>query len=336
MNSMAELKTLKYLHPMNWTISCIFFIASFSLFSQDSLVKIENFGTNPGNLEMFIYPLISDNSIKKPLIIALHGCNQRANNMAELTGWNKLADQHNFLVLYPQQKLMNNSNLCFNWFKDKDISGSDGESASIKEMIDYAVKNYSIDTSRIFITGLSAGAAMSVALLVNYPETIKAGASFAGGPYGITNNSVSAGLKLMLGTLDVSREELINVVKNTHSEQIVSYPALFIYHGEIDPVVNKKNANWLVEQWTGIHETDSKVDTYEHQYNDIKDLDKLSYTNQNGDVVVTYYKIKGVGHVVPIDQGELENQGGRDGLFSVDIDFHSTYQVAKDFGLIQK
>lgn len=319
---------------MNWKICIYLCVTSAWAFSQDSLVKVENFGPNPGNLELFIHAPSIINSTKRPLVIALHGCNQRASNLSELTGWNKLADVHNFIMLYPQQKFSNNSSFCFNWFKDKDISGNDGESASIKQMIEYAIKNLDIDPSRIYITGLSAGAAMSVAMLANYPETFQAGAAFAGGPFGITENSISTSFKIMLGTLDISRDELINAVKNVHSNSVPSYPALFIYHGEIDPVVNKQNASWLVEQWTGIHETDSKVDNYEHQFNEIKDLDRLSYTNKNDEVIVTYYKIKGVGHVVPIDQGELENQGGRDGLFSVDIDFHSTYQVAKDFGLI--
>lgn len=320
---------------MNWKICICFCITGLWALAQDSLVKIENFGPNPGNLELFIHVPSQTNSSKRPLVIAMHGCNQRASNMSELTGWNKLADLHNFVMLYPQQKFSNNSSLCFNWFKDKDISGNNGESASIKQMIDYAVTNLEIDPSRIYITGLSAGAAMCVAMLANYPETFQAGASFAGGPFGMTKNSMSASFKIMLGTLDITRDELINAVKNVHADPVQSYPVLFIYHGELDPVVNKQNACWLIEQWTGIHETDSKVDNYEHQFNEIKDLDRLSYANQKGETIVTYYKIRGVGHVVPVDQGELENQGGRDGLFSVDIDFHSTYQVAKDFGLIK-
>jgi poly(hydroxyalkanoate) depolymerase family esterase len=275
-------------------------------------------------------------SNKKPLVIALHGCNQRANDMAELSGWNKIADQHNFILIYPQQKFSNNSSFCFNWFKDKDISSNEGEAASIKQMIDHAVKNQEIDLSRIYITGLSAGAAMSVAMLCNFPETFQAGASFAGGPFGIAENSITTGFKMMRGNLEISKQELTQAVTKLYMDPVKIYPTLFIYHGEKDQVVDPKNATWLIEQWTGIHSTDSKPDTSIQQFEGNNQLKRSEYLDQNGKVIVTYYNIAEIGHVLPIDPGGSENQGGKMGLFSVDIDFHSTYQVAEDFGLIQK
>lgn len=41
-----------------------------------------------------------------------------------------------------------------------------------------------------------------------------------------------------------------------------------------------------------------------------------------------------LGHVIPIDPGEGELQGGAKGTFSKDINFFSTYFIARDFGLI--
>lgn len=321
---------------MNWIIRILFCSTNFWALSQDSLVKIENFGTNPGNLEMFIHLPSQTNSVQKPLVIALHGCNQRANDMAFLTGWNNLADKHNFVVIYPQQKFSNNSSFCFNWFKDKDIKGDQGEITSIKQMIDHALKMNEIDPSQIYITGLSAGAAMSVAMLVNFPDIFKAGATFAGGPFGIAENSVSTGFKMMRGTLDVSQEKLISAVNEIHAEPVEHFPSLFIYHGNKDQVVNIQNANWLIEQWTGIHACDSKADSTIKEFDNIKDLERTEYWNEQGVAVVTFYKINGIGHVLPIDPGNSEKQGGNAGMFSTDIDFYSTYQVAKDFGLIQK
>jgi poly(3-hydroxybutyrate) depolymerase len=79
-------------------------------FSQEhaALQWIDHFGNNPGNLKMFIYADISrkDTSLK-PLVIVLHGCGQSVDEIAGLTGWNKLASLNGFFVLYPHQKLLN-------------------------------------------------------------------------------------------------------------------------------------------------------------------------------------------------------------------------------------
>jgi poly(3-hydroxybutyrate) depolymerase len=107
--------------------------------SQDNitLTQIENFGTNQGNLKMFVHLNVTKDSGAKPLVVVLHGCGQNANDVASLTGWNKLADSNNFIVLYPQQRTENNISHCFNWFQNKDIEKGKGESASIFEMITY-------------------------------------------------------------------------------------------------------------------------------------------------------------------------------------------------------
>ena len=72
------------------------------------MTKIENFGKNPGNLRMFIYADNHSDTNKIPLVVVLHGCGENAKSVSELTGWNKLSDLNSFIVLYPQQKFINN------------------------------------------------------------------------------------------------------------------------------------------------------------------------------------------------------------------------------------
>ena len=100
-------------------------------FSQKSLKEIPTFGTNPGNLKMFIHADTLQTIKNKPLVLVLHGCTQNANDIAELTGWNKLADKNDFIVVYPQQKFLNNAQLCFNWFTKVDQQKNQGENQSI-------------------------------------------------------------------------------------------------------------------------------------------------------------------------------------------------------------
>ena len=112
---------------------------------------------------MFLHvPDGMDKSINHPLVVVLHGCLQCAESVAGQTGWKKLADEHGFFVMYPQQRIFNNPMRCFRWYKRKNIYKNRGENLSIREMVDYIVSNYKVDTTKIFITGLSAGAAMGV------------------------------------------------------------------------------------------------------------------------------------------------------------------------------
>jgi poly(3-hydroxybutyrate) depolymerase len=160
------------------------FVCLFCNSQAQSLTEINDFGMNPGNLRMFVHiPLATDKKQKKHLVLVLHGCTQTAGVIAAQTGWNKLADEYGFLVVYPQQKLINNAGRCFCWYRRGDITKGKGEDASIMEMLDYMKVNYNIDSGHVFITGLSAGAMMSVAMMATNPEAFNTGAIFAGGPY---------------------------------------------------------------------------------------------------------------------------------------------------------
>ena len=119
----------------------ITFLFSFSLtvFSaQTSLNFIPNFGTNPGNLEMYTFSDSLNSKVKVPLIVVLHGCSQTAEEIERIAGWGTLAKQYHFNLIFPQQKVSNNASRCFNWFKEDDISLKNGEAASILQMIDFA------------------------------------------------------------------------------------------------------------------------------------------------------------------------------------------------------
>ena len=77
------------------------------------LDDLVGFGTNPGDLDARIYvPTGAPNA----LVVVLHGCTQNASVYDHGSGWSKLAEQHGFALLFPQQRRSNNPNLCFNWY----------------------------------------------------------------------------------------------------------------------------------------------------------------------------------------------------------------------------
>ncbi|CAN5888662.1 hypothetical protein BH11BAC4_BH11BAC4_02990 [soil metagenome] len=306
-------------------------------FSQDSLLtSINNFGLNPGNLKMFIYQdEQKKDTVLKPLVVVLHGCGQSVDEIAQLTGWNKLACLNNFIVLYPHQRVWNNVSTCFNWFRNDDINKGQGECESIYQMILYMKKHYLVDSSRIFITGLSAGAAMAVVMMSTHPELFNSGAIFAGGAYKLATNAF-ASASAMAGTNKASLDELIQSVVAQNPTYKGSYPSMIIYQGLNDMVVNHKNAGLLIQQWTGIHHCDAIPDKTETAFMKIADIKRMEYWNNAGKPIVTFYEVNNLGHRVLVKPGAGKEEGGQTGMYGMNKNFHATFQTAKEFGIIRE
>jgi hypothetical protein len=105
------------------------------------LRELTGFGANPGNLRMFSYAP-EDLPPNAPLVIALHGCTQTADEYDHGTGWSSLADRLGFAVVYPQQQPANNPKNCFSWFLPGDIARGHGEALSIREMVEHAIATH--------------------------------------------------------------------------------------------------------------------------------------------------------------------------------------------------
>jgi len=312
-------------------IGLFLLLTSFQLISQNKLVQINDFGTNKGNLEMYIYkPEISEGQL--PLVVMLHGCAQTATEIAEQSGWNALADSNNFMVIYPQQKVENNLNKCFNWYEEMDISKNDGESDTVKEMIQYVLQNYDIDPSKIFVTGLSAGGAMANVLMANYPDLFKSGAVLSGIPFKAANDLATA-YAAMQGKVEKAPAEWVASIRDNNPNYEGEYPKVVIFHGVDDPFVNVKNAEIIEIQWKGIHKTESEP-TIVPEFNGNPDIAKTTYFKNNCPVIVKY-EINNLGHAMAVDPGTRKQQGGNVARFAVDKNFHSTFWAAKFFRLIK-
>ncbi len=303
--------------------------------TQSELTRILNFGSNPGNLQMMMHKSndLPQENEKRPLVVILHGCSQSADAVAIQTGWNKLADSYQFYAMYPQQKMSNNPNDCYNWFRPNDVSKNKGEAHSIKQMIDYVRDSLSIDSTRIFIYGLSAGAAMAVALMADYPALFNAGAILAGGPF-MSAENYAQGMVAMTNPRQKSSFELAQPVIRQNPTFTQPYPRMIIIHGKKDFVVDIRNSYQLIQQWTFVHHTDTIADEKITSFNSNDDITKYIYRDSLNRDILIYYEAEDLGHAVMIDPGDSVYQGGQKSIFAVDKNFFSTYWIARDFGLI--
>ncbi len=224
-------------------------IFCFSIQAQ-SLKAVSSFGDNPGALDMYIYSSVKK-EIKAPVVVLLHGCTQSANDYDDETGWVALAEKFKFRLILAEQRFSNNFNTCFNWYQPGDITRNNGEAKSIISMVEYVVKNYATEKNKIFVTGLSAGGAMTSALLASYPDVFSAGGIVAGIPVGCARDILS-GLSCMKGA-DRTPEEWAKVVKSLSKGYKGPYPRVSIWHGSNDTVVAPKLAIESAEQWLSIH-----------------------------------------------------------------------------------
>jgi feruloyl esterase len=198
------------------------------------LRELTSFGGNPGELRMFVYAPANLRP-NAPLVVALHGCTQTANEYDHGTGWSSLADKLGFAVVYPQQQPTNNVKNCFSWFLRGDTVRGQGEALSIWEMIDHAIAKFGSDRRKVFVTGLSAGGAMASVMLATYPEVFAGGAIIAGLPYGSASN-VQQAFEAMFTDQGHSAQVLGDRVRAA-SKHRGPWPKISVWHGTSDAIV---------------------------------------------------------------------------------------------------
>ena len=118
-----------------------------------------------------------------PLVMMLHGCTHNAQDMAEISGMNDVAEANQFLVVYPEQARLANLLKCWNWFDPKHQKRDAGEPSILAAVVDQVRSTQNVNPDRVYVVGVSAGAAMACILAATYPDVFAGVAMFAGAEF---------------------------------------------------------------------------------------------------------------------------------------------------------
>jgi len=278
-----------------------------------ALEEVTSFGANPAGLKMYVH---APSSAPKAVVLALHGCTQSASDYVS-TGWNEVGDREGLVIVYGEQTTTNNSTKCFRWWDASQIAAGGGEAESLANMVRAAREKYGV--TRSFVTGLSAGGAMTTVMLAAYPDLFEAGAIMAGLPYKCATSQLDA-YTCMSGR-SRSADEWAALVQKASG---AGAPRVSVWQGDADYTVRPSNRDEIVKQWTKVNGLDDKPSESTKE----GPAEHDTYRDTNGTVRVESWTIAKMGHGVALDP---KSGCGKAGAYELDVGLCSTTHAAAFF-----
>ena len=217
----------------------------------------------------------------------LHGCTQNPDDFAAGTRMNELAERHGFLVAYPAQAADANCLKCWNWFKAGDQARDCGEPSLIAGITREVAAACGADERRIFVAGLSAGAAMAVVLGRTYPDLYAGVGAHSGVPYAAAHDMPSA-LAAMRGAPGPQPQG--------HDRPVRRTPTI-VFHGGQDATVDAANGERIALQAVTAVETPRLQRSLQRGSNaGGRGWQRTVHAEADGRPVVEHWQLDGAGH----------------------------------------
>ncbi|KAI9055106.1 hypothetical protein LZ554_000071 [Drepanopeziza brunnea f. sp. 'monogermtubi'] len=269
--------------------------------AQNELQQVTNFTAGPTGAKMYIYVPTTKPALA-PIVVGIHFCGGTGAAYFTNTQYANLADARGFLVIYPEAP---SAERCWDVASTTSLThGQGGDSQTIVNMVDYAVKNYGGDPDRVFATGTSSGAMMTNVLAGAYPNIFKAGSAYSGVPdgcffvAGATAGTSPAGWnrECSTGQSIKSAQAWGDLARSYFPGYTGSRPKMLIWHGTADTTLSYSNLAETLKQWSNVLDvafTKNTTDTPEAGYTEMVYGDG---TKLRG------YSAEGVGHSVPVHE----------------------------------
>lgn len=217
-----------------------------------------------------------------PLVIMLHGCTQSPEDFAAGTRMNFIAEEQACFVAYPAQAAEANQAKCWNWFCPANQQRGRGEPSLIAGITRQIMRDHSVDPRRIYVGGLSAGAAAAAVM---------------GSTYGDLYAAIGIHSGLACGAATDLPSALIAMRQGSGAEVMAgdgpTIPTI-VFHGDRDTTVHSTNGDRIVRQSIGGMCTKAKVQRGRvpggHAYT------RTVHTDAGGHGILEHWEIHGAGH----------------------------------------
>ncbi len=132
-------------------------------------------------------------TVKRPLLLLLHGCKQTPEIILEGTRLDQVAVDKNFFVIAPQQSVLENFDRCWNWFLAYEQNRiPTNQMGQMVAAVTAMILSSQVDPNEIYIAGMSAGGVMGHNLASCYPDVFRGAALSAGLAYKIAEDLYEA------------------------------------------------------------------------------------------------------------------------------------------------
>jgi len=190
-------------------------------------------------------PPVYRRGIKLPVVMVLHGCDQDHYAIRHVSNFDRLADEHGFIVVYPfvtsyDKPRMEN---CWAFWSHNENRAGAGEAEDLWQILRDVRARYGADANRLHVAGLSSGASMTIALLVARCDKIASGAEVAGLAY--SESAICIGL----GRPRPKSTDHIVAAMNEQMGRKKRRVPLMIVHAKRDRVVSVHGAAKVRDSW---------------------------------------------------------------------------------------
>ncbi len=182
-----------------------------------------------------------------PVVLMIHGCLSEPNSMAAVSRFNELADRENFIVVYPRQNVTDNPQRCWNFMFSFNQERGSGEPSLLAGIVNKVKSRYSVDSARVYVTGISSGGAMTSIMAACYSDMFAAASVHSGGMYKAGVGVVTSAESLLLGSPYDPNVRGRDAWKCSGSPRRLIPTQVF--HGTDDIVVNPINGDQTVQQF---------------------------------------------------------------------------------------
>ena len=271
----ARISTQK--RKLIWAVViCLLVIAVIILSLQ---FKINGQITSSGRTRKYLIyvPESYDPDSPTPLVISIHGFVQWPAHQQSMTGWNQLADEDGFLVVYPR-----GTGFPLRWNTRPVSNGSGSKEQDLQffsDLLDHLEQTYNIDPERVYVNGMSNGGGMSDLLACELSDRIAAIGGVAGA--------------YLYPRDDCNPRRPVPVIA---------------FHGQDDQIVpyqggtSSRNEQFMfttVEDWAASWATNNSCADTPEKTKITENITRLDYLDCKENALVVFYKVGDAGHTWP-------------------------------------